>query len=531
MLTASNLGMQFGGRVLFKDFNLTFKKGECYGIIGANGAGKSTLLRILSGQLEPTFGHVTDDQPERMSILKQDHNAYDKETVRRTVMLGNPRLVQIQEEKDALYAKEDFSEADGVRAGDLEAEFSELGGWEADTQIENLLSSLGVPASCFDSTMGDLDEKLKVKVLLAQALFGEPDILIMDEPTNGLDPIASDWLEDYLAGYEKTVLVVSHDRYFLNKVCTTILDVDYGKITPYIGNYDFWYEASQLAQRQMRDQNKKAEEKAAELKEFIARFAANAAKSRQATSRKKMLDRITVADIKPSSRRYPFIEFRPEREIGNECLEVHHLTVPGKFSDVSFVLRNHDKVAFLTDDTSVVTSLFDVLGGKSEDYTGNFKFGITVKKDYFPASLSEFDGITLDLVDYLRPYAKEQLDSYIRGFLGRMLFSGDEALKEVGVLSGGEKVRLKLTRMMMDPSNFYIFDDPTNHLDMESVQALNTCLTRFKGALLFQSHDREFMQTVANRFILLKADGSFFDFKGTYEEFLERVAKPRIKKY
>lgn len=528
MLTASNLGMQFGGRVLFKDFNLTFKPGECYGIIGANGAGKSTLLKILSGELEPTFGSVFDDQKERMSILKQDHHAYDSETVRRTVLLGNPRLIELQEEKDALYSKEDFSEEDGIKAGELEAEFSELGGWEADTQIETLLSSLGVDSTLFDAVMGDLDEKIKVKVLLAQALFGEPDILIMDEPTNGLDALAADWLEDYLAGYEKTVLVVSHDRYFLNQVCTQILDVDFGKITPFAGNYDFWYGASQLAQRQLRDQNRKAEEKAAELREFIARFAANAAKSRQATSRKRMLDRITIADIKPSSRRYPYIDFRPEREIGNDCLEVHHLAVDGKFKDLSFTMSNHDKIALITDDTSVVTALFDVLGGKSEDFSGNFKFGITTKRDYFQASLAEFDGIDLNLVDYLRPYSKEQLDSYIRGFLGRMLFSGEEALKSVRVLSGGERVRLRLTRMMMDPSNFLIFDDPTNHLDMESVQALNTALVRFRGALLFQSHDREFIQTVANRFILLDSSGRFFDFRGTYEEFLERVKKARI---
>ena len=527
MLTAVNLGMQFGGRVLFKDFNLTFKPGECYGIIGANGAGKSTLLRILSGQLEPTFGQIFDDQPERMAVLRQDHNAFDSETVRQTVMLGNPRLIEIQKEKDALYAKADFSDEDGVRAGVLEGEFAELGGWEADTQIETLLSSLGVESRFFDAVMGDLDEKVKVKVLLAQALFGEPDILVMDEPTNGLDALAADWLEEYLAGYEKTVLVVSHDRFFLNKVCTQILDVDYGKITPFVGNYDFWYEASQLAQRQLRDQNRKAEEKAAELKEFIARFAANAAKSRQATSRKKMLDRITIADIKPSSRRYPYIDFRPEREIGNEVLEVHHLAVEGKFKDLNFTMRNHDKIAFITDDTSIVTALFEVLGGRTDAYQGSFKFGITTKRDYFQASLAEFDGVEDSLVDYLRPYSKEQLDSYIRGYLGRMLFSGEEALKSVKVLSGGEKVRLKLTKMMMDPSNFLIFDDPTNHLDMESVQALNTALIRFKGALLFQSHDREFIQTVANRFILLDSQGHFYDFKGTYEEFLERVRESR----
>lgn len=525
MLKAIDLGMQFGGRVLFKDFNITFHKNECYGIIGANGAGKSTLLKILSGQLEPTFGSVTDDEKERMSILKQDHNAYDGETVRRTVLLGNPQLVKVMEEKDALYSKADFTEEDGIKAGELEAEFEDMDGWNADTQIEGLLSSLGIEKKYFDAPMKGLDEKLKVKVLLAQALFGKPDILIMDEPTNGLDPIAADWLENYLADYENTVLVVSHDRYFLNKVCTQILDVDYGKITPFVGNYDFWYESSQLIQRQMKDENKKAEEKIKELKDFIARFAANAAKSKQATSRKKMLDKITINDIKPSSRRYPFIDFRPEREIGNEVLEVDELTIPNKITNFHLVMKNHDKIAFVSEDSSRITALFDVLGGKAKDYTGKFKFGVTTKVDYFQESLSEFNDVKENLVDYLRPYSKEQLDSYIRGYLGRMLFSGDEALKALNVLSGGEKVRLKLTKMMMDPSNFLIFDDPTNHLDMESVQALNTALIKFKGALLFQAHDREFMMTIANRYIYIKKDGTYLDYRGSYEEFLQRIEK------
>lgn len=516
--------MRFGGHILFKDFSLTFKKGECYGIIGANGAGKSTLLRVISGTLEPTSGSVFDDEVERMSVLKQDHDAYDAYTVRKTVLLGNPRLVKVMEEKDALYAKADFTEADGLRAGELEGEFQDMGGWEADTDIESLLSSLGIPSADFDRPMAELDGKLKVKVLLAQALFGNPDILVMDEPTNGLDPVAANWLEDYLAGYQNTVVVVSHDRYFLNKVCTQILDVDYEKITPYVGNYSFWYESSQLAQKQLKEQNAKKEEQVAELREFIARFAANASKSKQATSRKKMLERITIEDIKPSTRRYPYIDFRPEREIGNDALEVKDLGVKGKFQGLSFVLDRDSKAVFLSDDTSIVTALFDVLGGKRTDHTGSFKFGITVKKDYFQASLAEFDNIDLSLVDYLRPYAKEQLDSYIRGYLGRMLFSGEEALKKVDVLSGGEKVRLKMTRMMMDPSNFLIFDDPTNHLDLEAVQSLNTALAKFTGAIVFQSHDREFIQTTANRFIVLMADGRTADLKGTYDEVLPRLA-------
>lgn len=532
MFAVNNLGMQFGGRKLFSGLTLAFQKGECYGIIGANGAGKSTLLRILSGDLEPTEGSVVLDNNERLSVLKQNHDAYNEETVRRTVLLGNPRLIEVMEEKDALYSKPDFSEEDGIKAGELEGEFADLGGWDADSQIETLLSSLGVPSEDYDVPMKGLDEKIKVKVLLAQALFGNPDYLLMDEPTNGLDPMAADWLEEYLSTYENTVLVVSHDRYFLNKVCTRMLDVDYGKITPFIGNYDFWYESSQLALKQSREDNAKKEERIKELKDFIARFAANAAKSRQATSRKKMLDRITLDDIKPSSRKYPFIDFRPEREIGNDCLEVHHLSVEGKFKDISFTLNHNEKVAFISDDTSIISALFDVIAGRNEKYEGRFKWGITVTKDYFPNDFSEFENVTCSLVDYLRPYSKEQLDSYIRGFLGRMLFSGDEALKPVNVLSGGEKVRLRLTRMMMKPSNFYIFDDPTNHLDLESVQSLNQALIKFRGGLAFQSHDREFIETIATRIIAITKDGTFLDWRGDYSSFLQKfseMTKRRMK--
>ncbi len=398
MFAVNNLGMQFGGRKLFNGLTLTFQKGECYG--------KSTLLRILSGDLEPTEGAVVLDNNERLSVLKQNHDAYNEETVRRTVLLGNPRLIEVMEEKDALYSKPDFSEEDGIKAGELEGEFADLGGWDADSQIETLLSSLGVPLEDYDVPMKGLDEKIKVKVLLAQALFGNPDYLLMDEPTNGLDPMAADWLEEYLSTYENTVLVVSHDRYFLNKVCTRMLDVDYGKITPFIGNYDFWYESSQLALKQSREDNAKKEERIKELKDFIARFAANAAKSRQATSRKKMLDRITLDDIKPSSRKYPFIDFRPEREIGNDCLEVHHLSVEGKFKDISFTLNHNEKVAFISDDTSIISALFDVIAGRNEKYEGRFKWGITVTKDYFPNDFSEFENVACSLVDYLRPYSK-----------------------------------------------------------------------------------------------------------------------------
>ncbi len=523
MLSVTGLGMQFGGRVLFKDLSLTFAKGECYGVIGANGAGKSTFLKILSGQLEPTYGHVNLDKEERISVLRQDHDAFDGETVKRAVLLGNPELVKIMDEKDRLYAKADFTDADGIRAGELEARFQELDGWDSDTDVANLLTSLGVPLTYQDRKMGELDVRVKVKVLLAQALFGKPDILLMDEPTNGLDGRATDWLEDYLADYENTLIVVSHDRYFLNKVCTKILDVDYGVITPYVGNYEFWYESSQLAQRQAKELNAKKEEKVKELKDFIARFAANASKSRQATSRKKMLEKITIEDIKPSSRRYPYIDFKPDREIGNDVLTVEGLGVKGKFSGLTFVLTRTDKVAFISDDTSIITSLFDVLADKRKDYVGKFKFGITVKKDYFPAALTELENIDLSLVDYLRPFAKEQLDSYIRGYLGRMVFSGDEALKKVSVLSGGEKVRLKLTKMMMDPGNLLIFDDPTNHLDLESVQSLNTALEKFTGVVLIQSHDRELVKTIANRFVFMMSDGKRIDIKGTYDEAMAKA--------
>ena len=519
-MSRADLSMQFGGRTLFKNVNISFAKGECYGIIGANGAGKSTLLRIISGELEPTSGSVILSDGERMSVLKQNHNAFDHETVLRTVLLGHERLVQIMDEKEKLYSKPDFTEADGILAGELENEFAELGGWEAESEAETMLNNLGVESSLHGTLMGDLDSKLKVKVLLAQALFGNPDILVLDEPTNNLDALAASWLEDFLADFENTILIVSHDRYFLNKVCTRILDVDFGEIRSYIGNYDFWYESSQLLQRQMKEQNAKKEDKIKELQDFIARFAANASKSRQATSRKKLLDKISLDDIKPSSRRYPFVDFKFETEIGNDVLEVKEATIAGFFDRVSFSLRKTDKVAFIADNSAAVTRLFNALAGLENLDSGSFKFGITVKPVYFSSSLNEFDQIEENLVDYLRPYSPDQLDSFIRGYLGRMLFSGEEALKKVKVLSGGEKVRLKLSRLMLKPGNLMLMDDPTNHLDLESIESLNRGLINYRGVLLFTSHDHQFLNSLANRIIYIKSDGSYTDKYCTYDEFL-----------
>ncbi len=525
MLQLNNISMQFGGRVLFKDVNIAFKPGECYGIIGANGAGKSTLLRIISGDLEPTDGNVTKDPKERMSILRQDHSAFDETEVMRTVLLGHKRLVEVMDEKDALYAKEDFTDADGELAAELENEFAEMDGWNAESDASTLLCDLGIPSSLHHCLMKELDAKMKVKVLLAQALFGNPDILILDEPTNDLDALACAWLEDYLIDFENTILIVSHDRHFLNKVCTRILDVDYNAINLFAGNYDFWYQSSQLIQSQLRDQNKKKEERIRELKEFIARFAANASKSKQATSRKKALEKIELDDLKPSSRKYPFISFKTEYQLGNDVLTLDSVTKDGYFKNLSFTLRNTDKVAFIADSTLAITKLFDCLFGKDTFDSGKYKFGITVKPQYIASSLSEFDGIEDSLVDFLRPYAKETTDTYIRGFLGRMLFTGEEALKPVKVLSGGEKVRLRFSKVMLDPGNLIALDDPTNHLDLESIQALNRAMSDTKAVLLFSSHDRELMNSIANRIIYLKADGSYIDRYMTYDEFEEWLRK------
>ena len=522
--------MQFGGRVLYKDVNVSFTPGECYGIIGANGAGKSTLLRIISGDLEPTDGHVSMDPKERLSVLKQDHNAYDQYEVLKTVLMGFPRLVQVMEEKDALYAKEDFNEEDGVKAAELENEFAEMDGWNAESDAETLLVSLGISKDNMHTLMKDMDARDKVKVLLCQALFGNPDILVLDEPTNNLDEKACRWLEEFLMNFENTVLIVSHDRYFLNKVCTRILDVDYNAINLFSGNYDFWYQSSQLLQQQMKDQNKKKEERIKELQDFIRRFAANAAKSKQATSRKKALDKIQLEEMKPSSRKYPFISFRSEYALGKDVLEVHDLTKDGYFKNLEFTLQNTDKVAFIADNSLSITKLFDVLSGKDNADKGEYKWGKTTKPMYIPSSFAEFDGIDTTLVNYLRPFAKETTDVYLRGFLGRMLFTGEEALKSVSVLSGGEKVRLRFCKVMLDPGNVIMLDDPTNHLDLESIESLNKGMKEAdKTVLLFSSHDRELISTIANRIIYIKADGSFIDRKMNYEEFLEFLDSQNTK--
>lgn len=528
MLTVNNLSMQFGGRVLFKDVNIAFTPGECYGIIGANGAGKSTLLRIISGELEPTSGNVSLDPRERMSILRQDHNAFDEFEVLRTVLLGYKRLVDVMDEKDALYQKADFTDADGEKAAQLETEFAEMDGWNAESNAEELLQSLGITEEFYHAKMKDLDARMKVKVLLAQALFGNPDILILDEPTNNLDAHTCNWLEEYLINFPNTILIVSHDRYFLNRVCTRILDVDYKEINQFVGNYDFWYSSSQLIQAQMKDQNKKKEEKIKELKDFIARFSANASKSRQATSRKKALDKIVLDDIKPSSRKYPFIDFRSEFQLGNDVLFVEHLSKDGYFKDLNFVLKNTDKIAFLADNSLAITKLFDILDGRDKEYEGSFKYGITIHEQYIPSALTEFDNVETNLVNYLRPYSKENLDSYIRGYLGRMLFSGEEALKQVKVLSGGEKVRLRFARIMLAPGNLIMLDDPTNHLDLESIESLNRAMQETKSVLLFTSHDRQLLNSIANRIIYLKADGTNVDKYITYDEFEELQEQNKI---
>lgn len=525
MLSVNNVSLQFGGRVLFKDVNITFQPQNCYGIIGANGAGKSTFLKILSGEIEPNSGDVTVSDKERMSILKQNQNAYDDELVVDTVLLGHPRLMEIQREKDALYSKPDFDENDGILAGELEEEFAELDGYEADANARQLLNSLGINGDLQDKYMRDLDSKQKVKVLLAQALFGNPDILILDEPTNNLDAIATRWLENFLYNFENTVIIVSHDRHFLNKVCTRILDVDYGKIQLYVGNYDFWYESSQLLLKQAKDQNMKAEARKKELEEFIARFSANASKSKQATSRKKELEKITIEDLKPSSRRYPFIDFKFEKELGQDILFVENLSKPGLFKNLSFTLKRGDKVAFISPNSNIINALFAILANDDKDYTGSFKYGITVVPTYLPTENSKyFDNHQESLVDWLRPYSSDQHESYLRGWLGRMLFSGEEALKPVSVLSGGEKVRCMMAKTMLTAGNLLILNEPTNHLDLEAITALNKGMINYKGVLLFNTHDHELMQTVANRIIYIDNEG-FVDKQMTYDEYLDSLEK------
>ena len=525
MLQVTNVGLRFGDKELFKDVNLKFTKGNCYGIIGANGAGKSTFLKILAGDIEPNTGSVSITEKERMSVLRQDHFKYEEDTVLNVVIMGHERLYQIMQEKDALYMKEDFSEEDGIKAAELEGEFAELDGWDAETNAERLLMGLGIDKDMHYKQMKELTGGEKVKVLLAQALFGKPEILVMDEPTNHLDFQSINWLNNFIMDLEDSiVIVVSHDRHFLNQICTNIVDVDFGKIQMYVGIYDFWYESSQLALQLAKDQNKKAEEKIAQLKEFIARFSSNASKAKQATSRKKQLDKIQVEEIQPSRRRYPYVGFTPEREIGNEVLEVEGLTktVDGVkvLDNVSFRLDRDDKVAFMGDEIAI-TTLFNILMGEDTADSGSFKWGVTTSQSYLPKNHNQyFDGIEYSLVDWLRQYSEEKSESFIRGFLGRMLFSGEEALKQAQVLSGGEKVRCMLSKLMLSNSNVLVLDDPTNHLDLESITSVNKGLEKFNGVLLFNSHDQEMIQTLANRIIEI-TPGGVMDRKTTLDEYLE----------
>ena len=525
MLQVTNVGLRFGDKELFKDVNLKFTKGNCYGIIGANGAGKSTFLKILAGDIEANTGSVSITEKERMSVLRQDHFKYEEETVLNVVIMGHERLYQIMQEKDALYMKPDFSEEDGIKAAELEGEFAELDGWDAETNAERLLMGLGITKDLHYKQMKELTGGEKVKVLLAQALFGKPEILIMDEPTNHLDFQSINWLNNFIMDLEDSiVIVVSHDRHFLNQICTNIVDVDFGKIQMYVGNYDFWYESSQLALQLAKDQNKKAEEKIAQLKEFIARFSSNASKAKQATSRKKQLEKIQVEEIQPSRRRYPFVGFTPEREIGNEVLEVEGLTktVDGVkvLDNVSFRLDREDKVAFMGDEIAI-TTLFNILMGEDTADSGTFKWGVTTSQSYLPKNHNQyFDGVEYSLVDWLRQYSEEKSESFIRGFLGRMLFSGEEALKQAQVLSGGEKVRCMLSKLMLSNANVLVLDDPTNHLDLESITSVNKGLEKFPGVLLFNSHDQEMIQTLANRIIEI-TPGGIMDRKTTLEEYLE----------
>ena len=522
MLQVNDVFLQFGGRKLFEDVNLKFTDNNCYGIIGANGAGKSTFLKILSGALEPTRGSVSVGKNQRISVLNQNQNDFDDCTVMRTVLMGHKRLVEIMDQKDALYCKEDFGEEDGILASELETEFAELGGWEAESEAASLLNELKFGEEYHDKLMGELDGKQKVKILLAQALFGNPDILILDEPTNNLDAKSIMWLENFLLDFKNTIIIVSHNRHFLNKVCTHICDVDYGHINMYVGNYDFWYETNQLLAKQAREANKKAEARAKELQEFIARFSANASKSRQATSRKKELEKLTLEDIKPSMRKYPYINFEFEQELGKDILTVEGLTKKGFFEDVSFTLQKGEKVAFLSDKSINVSMLFDILMGIEKADSGTFKWGKTVNLSYVPQNFDNFfDGVELSLVEWLNQYAvKDHTESYLRGWLGRMLFSGDEAKKKACVLSGGEKVRCMMARAMLQGGNFVILDEPTNHLDLEAITALNKGMINFKGGMMFASHDQELMQTVAGRIIEINGTKTF-DKLTTYEEYLE----------
>lgn len=528
MITVTNVSLQFGGRKLFEDVNLKFTPGNCYGVIGANGAGKSTFLKILSGEIESSTGNISISPGMRMSVLKQDHYEFDELQVLDTVILGNPRLSEIIREKELLYAKTDFTDEDGIKASELEGEFSEMNGWEAESDASSLLQGLGITTDLHFKKVGDLSGAEKVKVLLAQALFGNPGILLLDEPTNHLDIKSINWVEEFLINFEGIVIVVSHDRHFLNKVCTHMADVDFGKIKLYVGNYDFWYESSQLALSMMRDQNKKKEEKIKDLQEFIARFSANASKSRQATSRKKLLEKITLDDIQPSTRRYPFVGFKPEREVGNNILSVEGLTktINGEviLNNVSFSVSKGDKIAFVGNNELATTTLFKILMGEAEADSGEYNWGVTITKAYFPKDNSEFfNDVDLNLVDWMRQFSVEKAESYLRGFLGRMLFSGEEALKQANVLSGGERVRCMLSRMMLSNANVLILDQPTNHLDLESITALNNGLRDYKSNVLLSSHDHQLIETIANRIIEITPTGSIIDKRMTYDEYLESI--------
>ena len=533
MISANNITLRVGKKALFEDVNIKFTEGNCYGLIGANGAGKSTFLKILSGQLEPTKGDIVITPGQRLSFLQQDHFKYDAYPVLDTVIMGNERLYQIMKEKEAIYAKEDFTDEDGIRASELEGEFAEMNGWEAESDAATLLNGLGVDTEFHYTQMADLTGSMKVKVLLAQALFGNPDILLLDEPTNHLDLPAIEWLEEFLINFDNTVIVVSHDRYFLNKVCTHTADIDYGKIQLYAGNYDFWFESSQLLIKQMKEANKKKEEKIKELQEFISRFSANASKSKQATSRKRALEKIQLDDMRPSSRKYPYIDFRPNREIGNEVLMVENLskTIDGVkvLDDISFTLGREDKVAFVGANEQAITTFFKILTGEMEPDEGNYKWGVTTSQAYFPKdNTQEFDN-DLTITDWLTQYSEIKDATYVRGFLGRMLFPGEDGVKRVRVLSGGEKVRCLLSKMMISGANILILDEPTNHLDMESITALNNGLIKFPGVILFTSHDHQFVQTTANRIMEILPNGTMIDKITTYDEYLasDEMAKKR----
>ena len=536
MITASNISLSYGTQVLFKDVNLKFTPGNCYGIIGANGAGKSTFLKILSGEIEPDSGEIVVTPGERLATLKQDHFKYNDYRVIDTVIMGFKHLYDVMQERDAIYSKDDFSEEDGLRAAELEGEFSELGGWEAEATAAQMLDGLGIPVALHEKKMNEIEDNLKVRVLLAQALFGNPDILLLDEPTNHLDLESIHWLEDYLEDFNNTVIVVSHDRHFLNTVCTHICDIDYGRIQLYVGNYDFWYMSSQLAAKQMKDEKKRREEKIAELKEFIQRFSSNVAKAKQATSRKKLIDKLTIDDIKPSSRRFPYVAFKPNREIGKNVLEIKNLskTIDGEkvLDNLSLTINPGDKVAFVGPNHYAKTVLFQIISGEMEPDEGSYTWGVTTSLSYFPKDNSKMFGAGINMTEYLQQFSKEDDDNYVRSFLGRMLFSGDEALKDCGVLSGGERVRVVLAKMMLEGNNCLIFDEPTSHLDLESIQALNNGLIDFKGVLLFNSHDHQFVDSLANRIIEFTPKG-IIDKMERFDDYLvdEDVKAKRDKAY